>query len=99
MYEMKDIENKIDKDGKITVTFNDDIDDITFTEKLSPEEALYQLNHNPDALLINTAEAASQAAKTHDEKIKDVFEQTYGPGTAKKFGKTCVNLRPDWGNS
>ena len=52
MYEMKDIENKIDKDGKVTVTFDDDIDDITFTEKLSPEEALYQLNHNPDALLI-----------------------------------------------
>lgn len=52
MYEMKDIETKINKDGKVTVTFHDDIDDITFTEKLSPEEALYQLNHNPDALLI-----------------------------------------------
>ena len=49
MYATKDIENKIDKDGKVTVTFDDDI---SFTEKLSPEEALYQLNHNPDALLM-----------------------------------------------
>lgn len=43
-----------------------------------------------------TAEAAFQAAKSNDENIREVFEQTYGPGAAKNFGRTCVNLRPDW---
>lgn len=43
-----------------------------------------------------TAEDAFQAAKTINAHAKDLFEKTYGEGTAKKFGKTCVNLRPDW---
>lgn len=43
-----------------------------------------------------TAENAFQAAKTHDGQIKDLFKKTYGAGTAKKFGRTCVNLREDW---
>lgn len=43
-----------------------------------------------------TAENAFQAAKTINAHVKDLFEKTYGEGTAKKFGRTCVNLRPDW---
>ena len=42
-----------------------------------------------------TAEAAFQAAKTHDEKIKDTFELIYNPANAKRFGR-AVELRNDW---
>lgn len=51
MYTLEDIEYKIKKNGLVTVTFCDDIDDICFTRELSPEEALYELNNNSDATI------------------------------------------------
>lgn len=51
MYTLEDIKDNIKENGKITVTFCDDIDDICFTRELSPEEALYELNNNSDATI------------------------------------------------
>lgn len=36
-----------------------------------------------------TAEAAFQAAKTHDEKIKDTFELIYNPAKCKEVWQSC----------
>lgn len=51
MYTLEDIKDKIKENGKVTVTFCDDIDDICFTRELSSEEALYELNNNSDATI------------------------------------------------
>lgn len=51
MYTLEDIKDNIKENGKVAVTFYEDIDDTCFTRELSPEEALYELNNSTDATI------------------------------------------------
>lgn len=51
-YDMEYVVEHANKDGKVTVHFFDDIDDISFDCVMSPEEALKELNETYGCYLV-----------------------------------------------
>ena len=51
-YDMNYVLEHVNKNGKVTMHFFDDIDDISFNEEMSPEEALKTLNEEYGCYLV-----------------------------------------------
>lgn len=64
------------------------------------DEHRFLSNFYPSPIVVDgkrypTVEHAFQAAKTNNDKDKEMIRQAASPGLAKKFGRE-VRLRPDW---